>query len=79
MQREDRLPYQLTGIPTYLMGGLSGLRFVGGDSWVNALLVALPLLVIYDLVYRSIFPDYAVAGKKENCYIFSWGRVLLGR
>ena len=52
------------GLPTFIGGGLLWLRITDGNNLLYYIIIMIPFLKIYELVYLSIFPGYDTTGKK---------------
>ena len=60
---------EVVGLPTYLGATLLGMRVTDGQILL-VILILLPFIKIYHLVYEHVFPGYQVNGKAWKLLAF---------
>lgn len=65
---------EITGLPTYLAGGLLSLTF-SGSSIVGSLLIFICFVVIYHFVYEFMFPEFEASGSTVKLATFFMAQV----
>ncbi|HUW29650.1 MAG TPA: hypothetical protein VMV97_13675 [Sulfuriferula sp.] len=67
---------EIVGLPTYLGATLLGMRVTDGQILL-VILILLPFIKIYHLVYEQAFPEYQVKGKAWKLLAFFVAQIVL--